>query len=67
VDAGGAGRPAGRRRGPRRRRPPPRATRARPRSHPRRGGEAERAGPVASFTFGPPELSEVFLQAVAAR
>ena len=27
--------------------------------------EAERAGPVASFTFGPPELSEVFLQAVA--
>jgi len=29
--------------------------------------EAERAGPVASFTFGPPELSEVFLQAVAAR
>jgi ABC-2 type transport system ATP-binding protein len=29
--------------------------------------EAERAGHVASFTFGPPELSEVFLQAVAAR
>ena len=29
--------------------------------------EAERAGPVASFTFGPPELSEVFLQTVAAR
>jgi ABC-2 type transport system ATP-binding protein len=29
--------------------------------------EVVRAGPVASFTFGPPELSEVFLQAVAAR
>jgi len=29
--------------------------------------EAERAGAVASFTFGPPELSEVFLQAVAGR
>jgi ABC-2 type transport system ATP-binding protein len=29
--------------------------------------EAERAGPVASFTFGPPELSEVFRQAVAGR
>jgi hypothetical protein len=29
--------------------------------------DAERAGPVASFTFGPPELSEVFLHAVAGR
>jgi ABC-2 type transport system ATP-binding protein len=29
--------------------------------------EAERAGTVASFAFGPPELSEVFLQAVDGR
>ena len=29
--------------------------------------QAERAGRVTSFTFGPPELSEVFLSAVAGR